>query len=299
MSNSQYYLLAGSYDFYIHAFGLTDFQEAMSFKTGGLQANRIIVYGDRFYVASFGVILLYDITLQIVEPFHKCFFQEKSNTSDIAITPTLLLGCGEDKTIRYWDRRNSEQNFIIKTEDSLNAIICLDKYQIIIVGDEAGRVSMYDIKTSTCVYSVVNNNSPVRSISLSPDETSFLVCHMDGETLKYSFDNGGHSFSLVYKIRAHDNLQLRVVHSPDNTMFATTAGDNSAKIWSNDKGELICTFKPDSKLEWIWDAVFTPDSKRICTASSDGVCRLWDIGSQQLYTQTMSVNKCITAIGLI
>lgn len=292
-------LLAASYDLKIHAFSLYDFSLAADYDIANSQANRIIVSGNRFYVAAYNYIYSYDATGKNTR-YLSSFYAHETNVADIFVTQTTVFSCGEDKAIKTWDKRTSQQQQTITTTESLNSIIVQQNGYTAVVGNEIGEISVWDIRNLASPFKVNNNKTPVRCLSLSPDGKSFVACHMDGETFVYNIDStNSPDFSVGYKFHAHDDIQLRCVHSPDNLMFATTAGDNSTKIWSKNDGKLKCMLKANDEFEWVWDAAFTSDSKLICTGSSDGICRVWDINTGNITLQTQQLEKCVTAIAII
>lgn len=292
-------LLAASYDLKIHAYSLYDCSLAMDFDIGNSQANRIVVSGNRFYAAAYAYIYSYDATGNNTRCLSSISAHE-TNVADIFVTQSTIFSCGEDKLIKTWDKRTSQPQQVITTTDSLNSIIVLPNGYSAIVGNEIGETSVWDIRNLASPFKVFNNKTPVRCLSLNSDGTSFVASHMDGESFVYNIDSvNSPNFTLGYKFRAHDDVQLRCTHSPDNSMFATTSGDNSTKIWMKNDGKLKCVLKANDDFEWVWDAAFTSDSKHICTGSSDGICRLWEVESGKVIMQTQQLEKCVTAIAII
>ena len=292
-------LLAASYDLKIHAYSLYDGSLAKDFDIGNSQANRIVVVGNRFYVAAYAYVYSYDATGNN----NRCLSSinaHETNVADIFVTQSTIFSCGEDKLIKTWDKRTSQQQQVITTTESLNSIFVLPNGYSTVVGNEIGEVSVWDIRNLSSPFKVSNNKTPVRCLSLSPDGKSFVASHMDGESFVYKIDSDNSpNFTLGYKFHAHDDVQLRCTHSLDNSMFATTSGDNSTKIWLKEDGKLKCTLKADDNFEWVWDAAFTSDSKQICIGSSDGICRVWDIESGKIVLETQKLEKCVTAIAII
>lgn len=296
---SDHVLLAASYDLKIHAYNLQDCSIVAEYDIGNSQGNRIVVVGNRFYVAAYNYIYAYDATGQNYRILSSINAHD-TNVADIYVTQSTIFSCGEDRAIKTWDKRTSQQQQIITTTESLNSIVVLPNGYSAIVGNEIGEISVWDIRNLASPFKVLNNKTPVRCLSLSPDGATFVASHMDGESFVYKVDPANSpNFDVVYKLRAHEDVQTRCVHSPDNLMFVTTSGDNSTKVWMKEDGKLKRTLKANDNFEWVWDAAFTSDSKRICTGSSDGICRVWDVESGKILMQTEQLEKCVTAIAII
>lgn len=76
--------------------------------------------------------------------------------------------------------------------------------------------------------------------------------------------------------------------------MVTTSGDSTARIYKTSDFSLYRELKVENR--WIWDAVFTNDSKYLFTGSSDCVARLWKIESKSVEREYIGHQKAITAI---
>lgn len=296
---SQELLLAASYDLRVHAFDVSDGNLVDQFEIPNSQANRIIVppKEHKFYIAAYSYILTFDLELKTKKPIHAIPAHE-SNVTDICITPdgNSIISCGEDKTVKIWDRRTNQQQNCFTTKDALNTMVLLPNGHTVILGGESGQITQWDTRSNSCLSTESISKSPVRSISLSPDASCLVAAYMNGLVVNFSVNDG--ALSEKYRTQAHNETQLKCTISPDSKWFATTAGDNSAKIWDLESGERKHTLVASDGKDWIFDAVFTTDSGRLCTGGSDGVCRVWDVASGKLITSTVQVEKCVSAIAL-
>lgn len=86
------------------------------------------------------------------------------------------------------------------------------------------------------------------------------------------------------------------------SLFVTTSGDGTARIWKTSDftlwRELRCEQKGSTKktTAWVWDAAFSADSQYLFTASSDGYTRLWKLDTKDIEREYVGHQKAITAL---
>lgn len=295
---AQSILLAASYDLKVHAYEFSSGNQVDEYEIANSQANRIISTqnDNRFYVAAYSYILAYDLYAKSKKPAQAIVAHE-SNVTDICVTPTTLISCGEDKMIKSWDRRTGQGEQTITTKDSLNSILLMPNGYEVIVGCESGTIAIWDARNSACQQKVSASKSPVRSLSMSPDNSCFVAACMDGSTLSYKID--GSSFTEHYRLQAHNEATLRCCISPNSELFATSAADNTAKIWQLSTGDLKQSLVASESRDWIWDIAFTPDSLQLCTGCSGGFCRVWDVENGRMVLAMRQLEKCVSAICIV
>ena len=294
-------LLTATYELHIYGFDIATCQDVADFEISNSQANRIVTVPNepKFYVGAYSYIFGYDFCPSNRKQTQALLGHE-GNVTDLVVTPTTLLSCGEDKKINIWDRRNTQKpQGTIVTTSSLNSIILAPNGESCVVCDENGVVSMWDLRqTSTFLKKTPATKIPVRSLAVAPNGTAFIAAAQDGQTVNYKFD--GDSFTENYRIQAHNETQVRCAVSPNSKLFATAAADNSARIWDLESGDmkqqLLCSGEGQ---EWIWDVAFTNDSKFICTGGSDCVARVWDVENGRMVSQMPGLERCISAIAII
>lgn|GEM_PF-5837431 len=62
--------------------------------------------------------------------------------------------------------------------------------------------------------------------------------------------------------------------SSDSRFLGTISGENTAKLWNTETGELTTTLKGHGS-EVLW-MTFSPDNRIMATTSKDGTARLWE-----------------------
>lgn len=292
-------LLAASYDLKIHAFDLANGSALSEFEIGNSQANRIVSSDNHhFFVAAYSHILLFDYFNRNKRPIHT-FSAHKGNVTDLTFAKLAFsfFTCGDDQKIKIWDRRTFTPQIEIKVGAALNSLALLPTGFHIITCSETGFVAVFDARSSSCLQKINISTKPIRSIAISPDNSTLIAAVQDGKAICYLINN--EVLEEKYSIHTTNDLQIRCVVSPDSSIFATTAADNTSKIWDLKTGELKHTLVGGEKREWVWDAKFTTDSTKLCTGCSDGFCKIWDASTGKMMIQTPQIEKCVSAIGLI
>lgn len=251
----------------------------------------------------------------------------------------IIYCCSEDCKWSSW-KSNIECEKKVITSSPLNTIAIShsdeEKKAKVYVGNDRGDVEVYFSDKNLyeiCCKSINLSNLPIRSIALAKDDQRLVVACHDGnvyivlvgpQSNLASATNSGAQVSMASgstssdifrpKLikdteikRAHDDVILRVVISPDQNTFITTSADSSAKIWNfskeagySDKPKFI--LKERSQCGWVWDASFTNDSKYVVTGGDDCIVRKWSTETGQLIFKTYldersrSIIKQITAL---
>ncbi|XP_023289157.1 WD repeat, SAM and U-box domain-containing protein 1 [Orussus abietinus] len=121
----------------------------------------------------------------------------------------------------------------------------------------------------------------VNFVEFSPCGRMLVSCSLDGTAIIWDTENGGHAkVSLV-----NSGSGIRVCRwSPDGTSFATAGDDEKTTLWDVGSMKELQVFEGHS--DAITAIAFTPDSKYLVTACSEGTWRLFDIKDR----------KCIGAL---
>ena len=63
-------------------------------------------------------------------------------------------------------------------------------------------------------------------------------------------------------------------------MLTASGTDKTARLWEAESGKLLATFQGHT--DGVNSAVFSPDGRRVLTASGDKTARLWEAESGKL-----------------
>lgn len=318
-------LLAAQYNLVIAAFDLQTGQVVKEFEISNSQANKMINSPDhRFYVASYSYVFAYDFESKSHKPIQNTVAHE-GNVSDIVLSNFVMLTCGDDKKVKLWDIRTNTCQLTVNTKSQNNAIVYYpDTYNQLIVGDENGYITSYDLRTNNRLKEVKVDNLPVRAMSQSVDNIHFIAAMQSGNTKCFqvnssqqsqpqaqlsilqpastaqnsdSSNNAGFDpFSELYSIHAHNDVQLNCCYSPNGQLFATCSSNNTARIWDAHSGDMKQNLVPSEMREWIWDICFTPDSLNLCMGGTDGICKQYDVENGRITMSLPKLDKIVSAI---
>ncbi|EUB98257.1 WD-40 repeat-containing protein [Rhizobium sp. CF080] len=161
--------------------------------------------------------------------------------------------------------------------------------RVLVTGYENFDAIAWDTISGKKLFSLGKEAGSCFSIVFSPAGDRFATASFDRIARYWDAETG----QLVATF-PHDGLTLkRVDISPDGTMLLTTGG-NKVKIWKIKSQELMKAIPLPGGTE-VLDANFSPDSKRIVTASGDGVARIFSTAGLELVATQQRSAKFVTA----
>jgi WD40 repeat protein len=177
---------------------------------------------------------------------------------------------------------------------------------LLLMADDFGQTRLYDAEHTRDV-AVVNLGGPVLRAAFAPDGNRFATASTDRITRVWTIDGDAASPPLHHEDTVsdvafnRDGSQLvtvtadglvrvwdlaigpppirdpsvdRVVFAPRGTALLTLTR-SEARIWNSTAGPPVI-LSPHSQL---YDAAFSPDARRVITASEDHRARMWDAAS--------------------
>jgi WD40 repeat protein len=137
---------------------------------------------------------------------------------------------------------------------------------------QAGKQSAV-LEHDGVVWSAVFNPDGRRIVTASDDKTARV---WDAETGRQIAVLTGHTASVRSAVFSPDGMRV-VSTQMARRSDIITSDDSAALLWNALSGEVIRRFEGHEAQ--LYDATFSPDGKRIVTASADNTARIWDVAT--------------------
>jgi WD40 repeat protein len=148
------------------------------------------------------------------------------------------------------------------------AALSLDGKTIVTASGSIAQV--WTIEDTSFEVRTLRHEGVVRSAMFSADGTQVLTASEDGTAVVWNADTG----RSRAKHSPHDGPLFDAVFSPDSRI-ATASANGTAQIWNSDDRTRVLT----GHRKAIWALAFSPDGKRLVTASTDKTAIVWDVDS--------------------
>ncbi|QGJ72029.1 Hypothetical protein PBC10988_37440 [Planctomycetales bacterium 10988] len=225
--------------------------------------------------------------------------------------------CGEDGTVRLWDRDKGTELYVFQGHDQpVHGLDFNPEGSQLVSAGEDGRIIVWDILQGTKVKEWTLPPRRILCLKVSPDGKQLLTGDHQGEVVLWELATGkellrftkhveavvqvdfskdqtrAHSASedhVVSEWKLADGKEIQTFSHPcgvlafafseDASQLVTGAEDGMVRVWDTKKGQQIKEWKAHS--ESIVDLDFASDSGRIVTASPDATVREWSIETKK------------------
>lgn len=212
----------------------------------------------------------------------------ESGIDTVVFSPdsTTLATTSWDRTIKLWDAKTGA---LLKTFAGHPAQVYTVDFspdgKELLSGSHDGTVKLWSVEAGSERLTVNAHENVVHCVVFSPDGRRFATAGWDMTVRMWDAESGKAQNVLA----GHREPILAVTFSPDGRLLASVSGEwgnrekrsatdpgpGEIKIWDTASGKEITTLV--SHADRIFGVAFSPDGKRLATASWDGTIKLWEI----------------------
>lgn len=304
MSGDSVLLCTGGYDRQIRIWEATTGMCNRELDMGDSHINALAVSPKKTWLAAAGnpSIKIFDVVKGTGKKSMRNLEGHTNNVVSIGFPDDerWMYSASEDGTVKVWDIKNGTVIQERKIHDSkrvmLSCAVLHPNQGEIVVGDESGTISVWDLSVNRIrtSFQCESKTVPIRALSVSASGSMVVATHK-GVCYAYkpsALSSGGvgaadavdeielepsaaavdstsgvgggddektGEFTQWLKWQAHDTYCLSTRLSPDGKILATSSADNTIKLWdASGSYSLISTLKGHTK--WVWDMAFSADS---------------------------------------
>jgi WD40 repeat protein len=213
-----------------------------------------------------------------------------------------LASAGRDQTVKIWDVTRKQEALDLEAPGCRPACVTFhpDGRRLVVGGtseeemNEEGKrgcVRIWDAATGQEAGRPPELERPVQSVACSPDGRH-LACGMINRTIVVREADTGR---LLFSLKGHPGGVACLAYSPDGRSLASASGvwdagrkefrGGEARIWDAATGRLLHTFTGHTNK--VSAVAYSPDGRRLATASSDQTVKMWDpTTGQPVFTLT-------------
>jgi WD40 repeat protein/thiol-disulfide isomerase/thioredoxin len=192
-----------------------------------------------------------------------------------------LASAGLDQTVKVWDAQTEQEALTLEGHTGWVNSVCFSPDGRHLAGASDERtVRVWDAQTGQVELALKGHTHLlVPCVCYSPDGRRLASGSADGKVKVWDARTGQETLAL----KGHTDQVFSVAFSPDGTRLASASGDSpdpskpgEVKVWDAQTGREALFLKGARGC-----VCFSPDGRRLATASTGGTVRVWDAQTGQ------------------
>ena len=196
---------------------------------------------------------------------------------------TRVASASVDKTMKVWNVINSENPllFSIKRPNEVQSVSWSPDGNRLASADRGRLIQVWDTQRGVLLQTYTCRSDRVDAVSWSPDGMQ-IASVSDGAVQVWDIQVGGYPRLLL---KSEQYIAFAVAWSPDGKRIVAGSNNHTMYVWNTQKeGRPLLTFVGppngsslrDTMHNYVQSISWSPDGKRIASASSDGMIYIWD-----------------------
>src|SRR5690554_6198761 len=168
--------------------------------------------------------------------------------------PNMLFTAGNDKGVVLWDLDSMTfKAILMKVQTSVYALHYISEIACLAIGEQSGKVSIYDFKTDKVIATLEHHKKPIFDIKTVPSKSEIVVSSEDGSVSIWSWIK----FEKVHSFQVSSTTIRNIVLSPDEKIIALGSKDACIYIYDAHDYSLLKQIKEHSLP--VTSLSFSPD----------------------------------------
>ncbi|MFC1716168.1 OmpL47-type beta-barrel domain-containing protein [Candidatus Poribacteria bacterium] len=188
---------------------------------------------------------------------------------------TLASGSA-NHTIRLWDMDSGKEvKQFSEHTDSVNSLAFSPDGKILASSSADGIVKLWNMESGESIFTLKESAGGVNSVCFNPDGAVLASGSANGVIRLWDVSSGEEIRWFESESKAAIGIDDGLAFSPDNRIMVSGSSDGKITVWDVSSGSMVQEFRAHTEI--VKAVVFNSDGKRMASAGSNGVAKLWKI----------------------